>query len=249
MDDTQRAPKSLRHMRPARRRSLPQEVGDQLLDLVASAGVSQVTLPSERELGQQFGVSRNVIREALSALDEVGVVSTHGKRRVADRARASAQLVARTMEGTPQRRLLLDPLEVRRMLEVEAAGVAAERIDAAGLEELERWFGLMRDAAGRGDPGVDHDSAFHLSIARATGNHTLVQILSALTDTLRTSRERSFEPSAAASTAIADHEAILEALRDRDPAAARAAMRSHLDRVEGLIRSTFLPGDDGPPDA
>ncbi|MEA2287673.1 MAG: Bacterial regulatory protein gntR family, partial [Solirubrobacteraceae bacterium] len=87
-----------------------------------------MTLPSERELCEQLRVGRNVVREALSALDEAGVIRTHGRRRVADRARATAQLVARTMAVTPERRLLLDPLEVRRMLETESAALAAERI-------------------------------------------------------------------------------------------------------------------------
>ncbi|MEA2287630.1 MAG: GntR family transcriptional regulator, transcriptional repressor for pyruvate dehydrogenase complex, partial [Solirubrobacteraceae bacterium] len=101
---------------------------------------------------------------------------------------ATAQLVARTMAVTPERRLLLDPLEVRRMLETESAALAAERIDAAGLEELERWLTLMREAVRRGDAAVDYDSAFYLSIAPATGNHTLVKLVSALSDMLRPSR-------------------------------------------------------------
>lgn len=233
-------------MQPARRRSLAQQVTDQLLDFVASAPSSLVTLPPERDLCERLKVSRNVVREALSALDEAGVVSTHGKRRIADRARASAQLVARTMADTSEQRLLLDPLEVRRMLEVEAAALAAERIDAAGLDDIERWLDLMRDAAHRGDAAVDYDSAFHLSIARGTGNHTLVKLVSALTEMLRTSRERSFEPEEAASLAIADHELILDALRSGDRQQAAEAMRRHLDRIERLIRSTLSSDADRP---
>jgi GntR family transcriptional repressor for pyruvate dehydrogenase complex len=248
MTDLESTSLALASMRPARRRSLTQQVSDQLLDLVAGAPSPTVTLPSERELCEQLQVSRNVVREALSALDEAGVIRTHGRRRVADRARATAQLVSRTMAGTSERRLLLDPLEVRRMLETESAALAAERIDAAGLEELEGWLTLMREAVRRGDAGVDYDSAFHLSIARATGNHTLVKLVSALSDMLRPSRERSFEPDEAASLAIADHELILDALRDGDGQGAAEAMRRHLDRIERLITSTLRADADGRPE-
>jgi DNA-binding FadR family transcriptional regulator len=229
-------------LRPARRRSLPLEVADQLVELIASASESELVLPAERRLCDQLGVSRNVLREALSALGHQGVIETRGKVRIGLPTRARARLVARVASGGPERELVLDPMEVRRMLEPEAAALAAGRATEDAIAELARWVALMEQGLARGERVVEYDSAFHVGIAQATGNHTLVQLVGALTDTLRESRERSFVPPGAADGALADHRAILDAVRAGDAAAARRAMQAHLARVERLIRAS-LTGD------
>lgn len=232
----------LADLRPPRRRSLPLEVADQLVELIASASAGELVLPPERRLCEQLAVSRNVLREALSALGHQGVVETRGKARIGLPARARARLVARVASGGPERELVLDPMEVRQMLEPEAAALAAGRASEEAVAELERWVVLMQQGLARGERVVEYDSAFHVAIAQATGNHTLVQLVGALTDALRESRERSFVPAGAADGALADHRAILDAVRARDAAAARRAMRAHLARVERLIRAS-LTGD------
>lgn len=72
-------PSELAGARPLQRRSLPQEVSEQMLELIASADAAEVALPSERRLCDQFGVGRNVLREALSALEGLGVTRVRGK--------------------------------------------------------------------------------------------------------------------------------------------------------------------------
>jgi len=130
-------------------------------------------------------------------------------------------------------------MEVRRILEPEVASLAAKRASAEATDDMERYVTLMEEAAARGDSLVDYDSAFHVAIAQATGNGTLVALVRALNDTLRESRGLSFRPEAAPAQAISDHAAILAAIRAGDPVAATAAMRHHLDRVEGLIRDSL----------
>lgn len=238
------APLSLSDVRPAPRRSLTQEVTDQLLDLIASADEAEVRLPPERQLSERLGVSRNVVRESLAALEQLGVVSARRKPRVGNSARARAQLLAGAANVEAERELVLDPMEVRRILEPEVAALAAERIDDLGLRELERWLLLMTDGVKRGEPVVDHDSAFHVAIARGSGNHMLARLIGVLTEALQSSRHLSFAPSGAGPAAIEDHEAILDALRRHAPEDARAAMSNHLDRVEALIRSTLADRPD-----
>src|SRR4029078_2457724 len=94
----------------------------------------------------------------------------------------------------------------------------------------------------RGESRVDYDPAFHVAIAQATGNQTLVALVRALNETLRESRSLSFRPEAGPSHAISTSAALLSAIREKDPAAATDAMRHHLDRVESLIRAS-LRGD------
>ena len=223
-------------VRPTRRRSLPEEIVDQLLELIAADATQEPRLPPERVLSEQLGVSRASLREALSALNELGVLESRGKAKYARTARARAALVARVAATEPEQELITDPIEVRRMLEPEVAARAAERVTERGLSELDGWLRLMDEAASRGERFIEYDSAFHVSIARATGNHTLVQLIAALTDALRESRERSFEPAEAVERALEDHRLILAALHARDPGAAREAMRQHLDHIEDLIR-------------
>jgi GntR family transcriptional repressor for pyruvate dehydrogenase complex len=219
-----------------RRRSLPEEIVDQLLELIAADVADEQRLPPERAFAEQLGVSRASLREALSVLNELGVIESRGKAKYARTARARAALVARVAATEPEQELITDPIEVRRMLEPEVAARAAERVTARGLSELDSWLRLMEEAASRGERFIEYDSAFHVSIARATGNRTLVHLIAALTDVLRESRERSFDPAEAVERALDDHRLILSALHARDPYAARRAMRQHLDHIEDLIR-------------
>jgi GntR family transcriptional regulator, transcriptional repressor for pyruvate dehydrogenase complex len=227
-------------VRPTRRRSLPGEIVDQLLDLIASSeDAIDPRLPPERALSEQLGVSRASLREALSALGELGVVETRGKTKFGRPSRARAALSWRAAGERPERELVSDPLEVRRMLEPEVAARAAERVSDEAVEELESWLRLMEESAEAGSLVLEYDSAFHVAIARTTGNQTLVQLVTSLTDVLRDSRQRSFQPSEAIETALADHREIVGAIRTGSASAARKAMRRHLDHVESLIRSTL----------
>jgi DNA-binding FadR family transcriptional regulator len=232
--------------RPARRKGLPQEVADQLLELVAASGSAEVALPSERQLGDDLGVSRNVLREALAALDHMGAIETRGKTRIGLTARARALVLARASTPAPMRELLLDPIEVRRILEPEAAALAARRATEQSLREIERTIELMDEGIRRDESVIEYDSAFHVAIARATSNQILIELVGGLTEALRPSREASFRPREASGAALEDHRAILAAVRSRDPRAARRAMRVHLDHVEQLIRST-MPEAERPP--
>lgn len=243
-DAPPRAAASLGGVRPMERRRLPDDVADQLLDLVAASSGSEITLPAERTLCEQLAVSRNVLREALAALTQAGVIETRGRLRVAHVGRARASRVARLPthpghDADP----VFDPMEVRRILEPAVASLAAQRASPEALQEMERYGTLMAEAAARSNPVVDYDSAFHVAIARATGNHTLVALVQALNDTLRETRALSFRPDAAPGQAMSDHTAILDAIRAQDPAAAATAMSHHLDRVESLIRDSLRSAD------
>jgi GntR family transcriptional repressor for pyruvate dehydrogenase complex len=230
--------------RPLRRRGLAQEVADELVDLIAASTSPEVALPPERVLREQFEVSRNVLREALAALDQMGLVETRGKTRVGLTPRARAQQLARLSPTTSTRELMLDPLEVRRILEPETAALAAERLSPDAVGEIEQWLTLMEEAADRGDPVVDYDAGFHVAIARASGNQMLIDLVGALTDALRRSRELSYSPPGADQRAIADHRRILDAIRAGDAERARRAMRGHLDHVEDLIRASIAARGD-----
>jgi GntR family transcriptional regulator, transcriptional repressor for pyruvate dehydrogenase complex len=232
-------------IQPTPRKSLAQAVSDQLLELIASSADVASELPTERLLSEQLGVSRNVLREALAGLDRLGVVEKRGNKRFGDTARARAQLLAHVPPEGPPLERFMGPIEARRMLEPEIAALSATISTPERVAEIERWLLLMEEGQRRGERVVEYDSAFHVAIARTTGNPTLVTLVAALTDASREAREASFRPAAAVRTYVGDHRAILDAIRSRDPDRARSAMAAHLGGVAELARTSFA-GDGAP---
>ncbi|MDX6628696.1 MAG: GntR family transcriptional regulator, transcriptional repressor for pyruvate dehydrogenase complex [Gaiellales bacterium] len=225
--------------RPVRRRSLPIDVSDQLLELIAAAGAPELLLPAERELSEQLQVSRNVLREALAALEGIGAVEVRGRSRVGIVPRARTQLVARVPTRGPESELAVDPIEARDIFEPEVAALAAMRATPTAISEIERWLTLMEEGVARGERVVEYDAAFHVAVARATGNHTLVEVIGALNDAVGHSREHSFKAEGSAQGAIAHHHMILTAIRERDADGARLAMRVHLEHVGRSVREAL----------
>lgn len=188
-------------------------------------------LPPERDLSRLCGVSRPVIREAMIALEIAGLVEVRGGSGVYVRAiPAEASQVPDAGEA-PYEAFL-----ARRAIESEIAAIAAENARPEDLIELATALELMRKAAERG-PGPDqNDRRFHFALAKATGNSAFLQIIHFIWDELlfpgalwvKLRARRSVRP-----TRIAEHEAILKAIENRDPIAARQAMHRHFD---GAIR-------------
>lgn len=231
-------------IRPTRRRSLSEEIVDQLLELIASGDAPEQALPTERVLCERLQVSRAALREALSALTHLGVLETRGKVKYGGLVAARAQLMAREAPALKRTRLIDDPMEVRRILEPAMAALAAKRVDDVHLADVCMRLDRMEEAARRGERTVGHDSAFHAAIARATGNETLVQVVRSLGDAISASRDVSLREPEAVEAALEGHREIVAALRDHDAEGARRAMERHLDSVEGSIRA-LLPQEDG----
>jgi GntR family transcriptional repressor for pyruvate dehydrogenase complex len=219
---------------------LPEEITDQLLELIISGGFPDNRLPSERVLCERLDVSRGSVREAVSTLHHLGVIEMRGKVRFGRPDRALIQVVARSPGVEDERTLVGDPMEARRILEPETAALAAERGSQEALNEIGSWLSRMEEAA-RDDEGslVAYDSAFHISIAKATGNDTLVRLVAALTENPSRGRAFSFRPPEGIERSVSGHREILEAIRSHDRERARRAMDAHLDQVEELIRLTL----------
>ncbi|HWQ14518.1 MAG TPA: FadR/GntR family transcriptional regulator [Roseiflexaceae bacterium] len=205
-------------------------------------------LPSERELAEQFGVSRTVIREAVRVLAAKSLLEV----------RSGSGTVARapTPRSVSQSMLLLlrtgQPLdhtkvqEVRRTLEIEIAGIAAERRTAEDLAVLETLLGEMeallrapeRLPANR-DRFTSNDVQFHAALARATHNELFVVLLDSIADVLLEVRRMGFEVPGSHQDALAYHQAIFEQVRAGDPPGAREAMSVHLANAEQVMRESI----------
>jgi GntR family transcriptional repressor for pyruvate dehydrogenase complex len=217
---------------------LSDKVADLLLETILARGMKRgERLPSERELGEQFGVSRTVIREAVRALGAKGVidVQTGSGLRVAgvdsSTVRESMSLFLRGGDLDYSK-----VHEVRRLLEIEIAGLAAER---ATQEQIER----MRDICERMEAliGEDIEGAalldleFHRAVARGTDNELYLLLLDSVGEALLDVRRDNLSAGSGSET-LEGHRAILDRIAAGDREGARAAMLAHLDNVEAYWR-------------
>ena len=195
-------------------------------------------LPTERELAEHFGVSRPTLREAMIALEMLGMIEArHG---LGIYVTATARPVAPSAEIDFEIGAF-ELIEARRLFEGEAAALAATSIGDEQIAALEDLLRKMHDE--EEIRGEDADREFHLTIARATGNGAIIATIENLWDwrnrsplarnILARARGLGLEPR------IAEHRRVVEALKARDPATARLAMCDHLERViDHLLHAT-----------
>ena len=189
-------------------------------------------LPSERELSERFQVSRASVREAIRALESMGLVTS----KTGDGTYVStgsefllSPLVSIILQ---QKDVLLDIFEARKTIEPEIAAFAARR---AGAEEIERMEEILAEQARQiagGDTGVEADTAFHALLAQAAKNKVFLKLNEAIVDSLYETRERSLTIGGRPARSLRGHREILGAIRARDAAKARTAMLAHLRAIE-----------------
>lgn len=191
-------------------------------------------LPTEAVLMAEFGVSRTVVREALSKLQAAGLVETrHGVGTF-----AAGWGDAAAFRVTPEQMSTLQDviavLELRIAIETEAAALAALRRSPEDLARLRAAVRAFADAVSGGRDAVGPDVEFHQAVARATQNTHFVDVIAALgrgaipRARLKDAAGRSREQQAYLQRVNLEHEGILDAIAAGDAEAARAAMRTHL---------------------
>jgi len=212
-----------------RPRSLAQEVVDALSAQILGGDFSPGSkLPSEMELMHAQGVSRTVIREAILKLQAAGLVETRpgiGSFVLAKSTTPTRPLDVSAASATTQAELLAI-LELRMCIETETAAFAAQRATQQEIDALRRALLAIETLAKAGQDAAAADFAFHMLIARATGNAYLVRVLEQL-DPAALPRAR-LDPGRYLSRVNSEHNDVFEAIARGDSDGARAAMRTHL---------------------
>jgi GntR family transcriptional regulator, transcriptional repressor for pyruvate dehydrogenase complex len=218
-----------------RPRSLAHDVVDALGGRIRDGSLAPgEKLPTEAAIMEEFGVSRTVVREAISRLQAAGLVDTrHGVGTfVVGMGDASIFRISPDQLGTLQD--VIAVLELRIGVETESAALAAMRRTPANLEALRNALKLFTLALEEGRDAVGPDFQFHLEIAKATQNHHFVELMGTLGG-MMIPRARLEPPGpltperqAYLRRVNAEHESIVDAISRQDPEAARAAMRTHL---------------------
>ncbi len=227
---------------------LSDEVAEKLAHwILAEKFAPGVQLPTEKTLCERFGVSRAVIREAISRLKADGCVTTRqgaGAFVAALPGEASFRLAAPgpvTVETLP--RELSDVFELRYLMETGAAELAAMRRTAADLARMASAMERMRRAIELGTDAVADDDEFHVAVAAATQNPQLARFQAFMGHQLTDSRvptwNQTGHQAGRARRAQQEHEEIYHAIATGDPVAARNAAAAHL--VEAATRLGLDP--------
>jgi GntR family transcriptional repressor for pyruvate dehydrogenase complex len=230
-------PRGLAAYRPIARTKTTEQVVDRIEQLIIERHLSEnEALPSERELAAMLGVSRNILREGLSVLGQMGLVETVPGRRTRV-ARPGLRELSSTVDlmvrvGDIS---LTDLSEVRSILEPEIAARAAGRADPEQIEELRAIMATLE--ARQGDPAghVEADLSFHRTIAMIAGNALLVVLMQAIGEPLMRSMALGTRIPRAVGEADVDHLAICDAIAGRDPEGAAAAMHRHMEHVRRYV--------------
>jgi GntR family transcriptional repressor for pyruvate dehydrogenase complex len=213
-------------------RSLAHELIERLTADITSGNIRPgARLPTEQELIAATGVSRTVVREAVAALRAEGLVVT--RQGVGAFVPENARRPFRVDFGRLSSiREVLEVMELRTGIEIEAAGLAAERASAAQVRNIVDCLHMIDRALKRGEDAIDQDFAFHCSIADAAGNPQFRRFLEHLGRLIIPRQTISGGPGlprrAYSRIFQNEHRAIVNAIRSGAVAQARAAMRRHL---------------------
>jgi GntR family transcriptional repressor for pyruvate dehydrogenase complex len=200
-------------------------------------------LPSETELARQLGVSRPVVREAIAYLKADGIVESRQGRGLFVNRQETLRL--RLDEIDASEKTILEFLELRRGLEVEAAQLAALRHNPGDLVQMEAAIAALNAADEAGLESAQHDLAFHLAIADAARNPLFRRVLRFVSGPLLTSiqnmRAKDRGAKQRVETRRVDHDRIFDRIKARDAAGAGEAMRRHIDEAYGRYAAQIPP--------
>ena len=226
---------------------VPREMMGALLKFIRERGYEPgERLPSERELAERFGVSRNTIREMLSTLEWF---------RMVERRRSSG--VYLTQEATDpslealvltsgvgidlNEREVLQSMETRYLLEMQAIRLCCERHKEEDLVRMRRLLAQTERCIMAGGNIADLDSAFHLAIVMGTGNDVLVRVVRPFYLLSGKRRSLYFEDLKRARQSLQGHRELVEAIAARDSARALRTLEAHLGTVERHWQAEFSP--------
>ena len=237
-------PEQSGHARIVNGRLHEQVVGDLTRQIASGALEPGAGLPTEVDLAQRFGVSRTVVREAVRVLVAKGliVVRQGSGMSVAPPERWSALdplVLFERVRARPNDRLLDDLLEVRRIVEVEAAALAAARGSSTELARLadivDRMATLLDDA----DAYTEVDIAFHAAVLDTAGNTLLREMFKPVASMVGIGRLITARQQGRLVESHEGHEAICRAIAAHDAATAQAMMRRHIAQFEEDIRQSL----------
>jgi len=224
-------------LKPIQKKRVYQEIVEQFINSIKSGNLNPGDkLPSERELAEKLSVSRNAVREAVSVMESAGLVEILQGKGTFLKEDNPAILLQR-MDGLIHQSGfdLVELLEVRQGLESQGAYLAACRRTDTDLEKLKKAFEKMEKAYARHETAAEEDFEFHLAVAGAAYNKTLLKTVKLFSNSFipgaQYLRENSIK-TGKSSTVLSEHFEIYQSIKHRDQEKAEKAMRNHLGKAK-----------------
>lgn len=205
-------------------------------------------LPAERELAQQFGVSRTAVREAVRVLSEKGLVEAYSGRGTFV-TNGTSQVIRQSLDlmikiGQPDGSTHL--AEVREILEPGIAALAAIRAEESHVNQLREAVEVMDRSRHDADAFIEGDLDFHLALAEAAGNPMILSLIDSIVGLLREQRLRTYYIGGGPERGQFHHKRILEAIEQHDPERARQMMQAHMQQVREDSKIPVEPPTESP---
>jgi GntR family transcriptional regulator, transcriptional repressor for pyruvate dehydrogenase complex len=218
---------------PIARQKTYEIVAERLLGLISSRQLGPGdSIPSERELVELYRVGRSSIREALRMLESKGVIRSGGNGSFAVAEFGNTLNHSLDFLLTVEEADYGELFEVRRILEGEAAALAASRRDDQDVARMEAEIESMEEGLGSEEGFITADLGFHLNVAQASGNRLIAHLMDAIRTLLQRSLSSAYHIPGSPEGAVIMHRLILEAIAGGRPEEARQRMQEHVSRVE-----------------
>jgi GntR family transcriptional repressor for pyruvate dehydrogenase complex len=228
---------------------LYKQVADQIEGLIVGESLCPgERLPGERQLAEQLGISRTVVREAIRLLSVRGLVEVKPGRGTYVRVlspRDAAVPLALLLKLRQCPDLLDNVYEVRQMIEVEVAGLAAERATVEDHKLMDAAIEGMATHIDEPEEFITHDLAFHSALAAATHNDLFSVLLNAISSFWSEAASLAYQAPSAAEDSLAYHRDILCHVKARDSEKARWAMCEHVRYSQRQAQAASAAIDQG----
>jgi len=223
-------------------RKISDEIIAQFIDLIEKGILKPGdSLPPEREMAKELGISRLPLREALKALQTMGFIEIQNRRKILVQPITKSALqdpISVVLKDNIQK--VFELLEIRKALEAWAASRATEMADDSDIEDLGRIISRMKQDVEEGNLGDKADADFHLAISRSTHNTILSHLMATwyhlLWDCQKVSRERLFNNEKNRELLLNQHIEIFEAIKNRERERAGEAAQRHILFVEEELK-------------
>jgi len=194
-------------------------------------------LPPERELAEKLSISRGSLREAFRVLESRGLIkSKPGGGRYIREIRKNGHNNTENIILSLEKSSILELLEAREMFEVKIAEITAQRATPEDIKSIEKALNKMNEEEMlKDDKKTESDTEFHLAIAGASHNFVFVNIIKLHLDLLRDTREKTQQIPGRREERWREHQAILQAIKERDSKKAGEAMLKHLRNVREVL--------------
>ncbi|EQB20793.1 Lactate-responsive regulator LldR in Firmicute, GntR family [Dehalobacter sp. UNSWDHB] len=233
------------NLKPAKTKRIYEEIVDQISTLVAEGQIKAGDkLPSERDLAERLQVSRASVREALSALEIMGLLEIRsGEGTYIKHVNIESVIAPLPWVLSLEKDTIFELMEIRKILETQAAALAAERAEYQDLSAMRGSLFEIRKGQNTDRHGYPCDRDFHDAIAKGTKNKMLIHMLHMISDimhqTLKMNWADTFEKEGMSELLYQEHEEIYQAIEAELPEEAHAGMLRHLERIENEFRKGY----------